>query len=311
MENRVPIIVDALIIGGGPAGLAAALWCTDLGLSAVLIEDSERLGGQLNWTHGAIKNFPGVVSILPMDLISKLAEQVHARSVTVLTGNKIERVNLGERTIAISDGTTYSGRGMIIATGVRRRRLNIPGEDDFQGKGILSSGKLERETVKGARVVIVGGGDAALENAIILGDQAASVVVVHRGREFSARKEFVIEAKARKNVEFLFGTNILSFSGRRSLEGVVVSQGSKQQLRTLPSDFALIRIGVEPNSELFSEELSLMPGSYIDVNSRCLTSIPLVFAIGDVARTDSPTIPSAVGMAATAAKNLERLLAQT
>lgn len=311
MKNRVSKAVDALILGGGPAGMAAALWCDDLGLSAILIENRNCLGGQLNWTHGAINNYPGVDSILPTDLISKLADQVHSTSVNVLTGTKIEHVDLAERTIVLADGESYSGRALIIATGVRRRRLNIAGEHDLQGQGILSSGKLEREKVTGARVVIVGGGDAALENAIILGEQAASVVVVHRGIDFSARREFVLEAQAMKNVEYLFGTNVLSFSGDRSLEGVVVSKVGEEGSRIIPCDFALIRIGVEPNTELFIDELGLTAGSYIDVNSRCLTSVALVFAIGDVAKTDSPTIPSAVGMAATAAKNLERLLART
>lgn len=304
-------LVDALIIGGGPAGIAAAIWCADLGFSAILFEESDRLGGQLNWTHNTISNFPGVDELSPDKLTSTLTRQLNVTGTRVVRGSKIVKVDLAERSVLTLDGTRHAGRGLLIATGVRRRKLNVPGEITFQGKGILASGALERTNVKGQNVVIIGGGDAALENANILGEYAATVTVVHRGEVFSARPDFVAEAGARTNVEFLLETKILEFSGDETLRSVTVTTRSEEGVRTIPADFVLVRIGVEPNTALFADEINLSADGYIEVNSRCQTSVPLVFAIGDVAKTDSPTVPSAIGMAATAVKNLQRLLTWT
>lgn len=303
--------VDALIIGGGPSGMAAAIWCADLGLSSVLIEEQDRLGGQLNWTFNPIRNYPGVETISSGQLISTLMKQINASKVELIKGKTIQRVDLREHTIELADGTRYQGRGVIIATGVRRRKLAVPGEVDLQGKGILTSGSLERSLVSGKRVVIIGGGDAALENAVILSDEAIQVTVVHRGAVFSARKEFITEASSRKNVGFMLGTRVLGFFGGSVLQGVTVQDIDSQKSRTLQTDFALIRIGVDPTTDLFAEQLGLSKSEYVSVNEKCLTSVPLVFAIGDVANNGAPTISTAVGMAAIAAKNLSLLLSQT
>jgi thioredoxin reductase (NADPH) len=195
-------------------------------------------------------------------------------------------------------------RAAIIATGVRRRKLGIPGEDEFTGRGIITSGAKNRDTIAGKRVAIVGGGDAAIENAIILSERAEKVYVIHRKDALRARQEFADKARERQNVEFLFETRLAAIQGSESVESVVIENAYASERRKLDVDAVLIRIGIQPNSELVSGQLELDKNGYIVVNSRCETSKPNVYAVGDVASANSPTIVSAAGMGATAVKTL-------
>jgi thioredoxin reductase (NADPH) len=184
----------------------------------------------------------------------------------------------------------------------------VPGEEKFRGKGILTSGALERSKVAGRRVLIIGGGDAALENAVILSETAESVTVAHRGSRFSARKEFLQEAAKRKNVEFVFECTVNDFIGQDHLSGATLERGgTERSLRAIETDFALIRIGVEPNTDI----PGLLPtgaSDYMTVDANGQTRFPFVFASGDVANQHSPTIATAIGTGATAAKILFRHL---
>ena len=194
---------------------------------------------------------------------------------------------------------------LIIATGVRRRRLGVPGETDFQGRGILESGTRDKDTVKGKDVVIVGGGDAAAENAVILSQVAKTVTLVHRRNELSARPEFRHEIDRRDNIQILFDTQVRRFVGDSDVTGVeVIESGRGEGL--LPADAVLVRIGVQPNSELFRGTLEMDSHGYVLIDPSCATSASGVFAIGDVASPLAPTLSTAVGMGATAAKAVFR-----
>jgi thioredoxin reductase (NADPH) len=301
---------DVLIIGGGPAGMSAAIWCADLGMSAALIEQNDTLGGQLLIIHNPITNYPGFLRITGAELAAKMAEQVDRAGVPAFTGSTIIKINTDDRSVTLEDERTLIGRAMIMATGVRRRKLGIGGEEKLAGKGILSSGALEHSKVRGKSVLIVGGGDAALENALILSESASSVTVIHRGARFSAREDFVREANKRNNVSFLFNTAVLEFLGEDSLSAAAVKTDGDRDRRVISGDFALIRIGVEPNTNLPGLDETLT-GRYIETGSSGDTTLPFVFAAGDVASKISPTIATAVGMGATAAKNVCELLRET
>lgn len=301
---------DVLIIGGGPAGMSAAIWCADIGMSSALIEKNASLGGQLLMIHNPIMNYPGLPRITGAELASKMSEQVNRAGIPVFTDARIIQVDTDDRSVTLEDRRVLFGRGMIIATGVRRRKLGVNGEDKLAGKGILLSGALEHSKVSGRRVLIIGGGDAALENALILGESASSVTVIHRGARFSAREEFIRQATKRNNVSFLFNTTVLEFLGQDRLSGAVIDTDNSRDRRVIEGDFALIRIGVEPNSDLPGLDENLA-GSYLETSTSCSTNFPLIFAAGDVANKTSPTIATAIGMGATAAKNLLRVLSET
>ncbi len=292
---------DVLIIGGGPAGLAAALWCADLGLDAVLLEARPEFGGQLLQTFGPITNYLGVTAANGRELRDRFLEHVSNKRVTLITEAVVEHADLAAKRIRLADGRDFAGRSILIATGVRRRRLGVPGEEEFRGRGVLESGIRDRAQVAGKRVVIVGGGDAALENALILRETAARVIIVHRRSEFSARQAFVDLAQNDPNIELALGSQVTSITGGDTVEGVETFDAAAGP-STIAADAIVIRIGVVPNTELFRGQIELDEQGYVIVDQNGSTSLPGIYSVGDVANPSSPTIATATGSAATTVK---------
>ena len=294
--------LDVTIIGGGPAGLSAALWCSELGLKASLFESESEFGGQLLWTFNAIKNYLGMDAANGRELRDRFLQHIENINVTRVTGATVVSSDLAKKTIDLADGSRHSGRVIIIATGVRRRKLGVPGEKDFCGSGLLASGARSKDEVAGKTVLIVGGADAALENALILSDTAGKVIVAHRRSDLTARKEFVQRANNRSNIEFLVNVQVAAIVGNTVVEAVQLQNTITGERSNIAADAVLIRIGVEPNTEMFRGQISLDTASYISIDARCATSLEGVYAVGDVANPVSPTISSAAGMGAIAAK---------
>ena len=299
---------DVIIIGGGPGGLSAAFWCAELGFKAIILEREAVAGGQLLRTYGNIKNYLGVESASGTALRDIFLRQVRSKDVVLRTGVAIDTVYLVERKVVLAGGEEIRGEAIIIATGVRRRTLNVPGEDEFVGKGILESGVRDQNDVTGKRVVIVGGGDAALENAVILGAKAERVFVVHRRGEFTARKEFVNQAERKENIEFVHNSQLTAIVGTDRVEGVDVRDNATGATLHIPVDAVLIRTGVVPNTELFLQQIGTDKAGYIRINADCSTDLVDIFAVGDAANPLAQTISTAAGQGATAAKAISDLL---
>ena len=170
---------DVIIIGAGPAGLSAALWCDELGLDTLVLERESEVGGQLLRVHNRIENYLGVEAANGLELRDVFAAQADARDFDLWTQAEIEEADLRAKRVRLASGEELQSIAVVIATGVRRRRLGIPGEAEFEGRGVLSSGALERERVAGEDVLIVGGGDAAAENALLLAETCATVTLAH------------------------------------------------------------------------------------------------------------------------------------
>lgn len=292
---------EVLILGGGPAGIAAQLWCEDLGITSLLLEREPELGGQLLRTYAPIGNYPGVSAANGIELRDLFVRRLKHPSHTTAA---IVTADLTRKMIVLEDGTEYSGRGIIIATGVRRRELGIPGEREFIGRGILESGAKQQREVAGKAVMIVGGGDAALENALILAERAALVRIIHRRDKLAARAEFVDRAVAHPKIEILTNTRATSIRGGEQLEAVEIEDIASGVRRSVEADNMLIRIGVVPNTELFRGQVELDARGYVVVDRNCATSLAGVFGAGDVASPSAPTIAAAVGQASIAVKNI-------
>jgi len=303
--------LDVVIIGGGPAGLSAALWCDELGLKALIIESEAEFGGQLRRVFNPISNHLGALAANGAELREQFLEQITGREFEKKMRAPVTAVDLVKKTVTLAGGETISARALIIATGVRRRKLGVEGEDRFAGRGIIESGKKEVASAKDKKILIVGGGDAAIENALILSEVAERVIVVHRRDEFTARAEFLEAAKSAENIEFLPEHILTGITGEENTSGVEVLNRKIGERKSLAVEIVLIRIGVEPNSDIFAGLIDRDDCGYIKVDSRCETSEQGIYAVGDVANPLSPTISGAVGMGATAARAAYEYLLQT
>lgn len=297
-------VFDVIIIGGGAAGISAALWCDELGFEALLLESDSELGGQLLWTYNAIENYLGVKMANGRQMRDIFVEQIEKRNFTLKLNSKVQKVDLENKTVFIENGEEFRAKSIIISTGVRRRKLNIEGEKRFQGRGIIKSGKREGKLVKNKITAIIGGGDAAFENALIFSEFASKVFLIHRSKEFKARSEFLTPAENNPKIEFITDTNVKEIFGGENLKGLKLEDKKTDEIYKLPIDFLLLRIGVEPNTEKFRGQIELNKKSYIKVSSLCETSMKNIYAIGDAANPVSPTISSAVGTGATAVKSI-------
>ncbi|PYT00526.1 MAG: hypothetical protein DMF63_08145 [Acidobacteria bacterium] len=300
---------DVIIIGGGPAGMTAALWCEELGIKSVLIEQTDRLGGQMHRIYNPIENYPGVRAENGLEMLSKFYRSIESRNFVTRLGAKASMLDTTSITVRV-DQEVWSAVAIILAMGVRRRRLGVPGETEFEGRGILESGVRDKDVVKGKRVVIVGGGDAAFENAIALSDVAASVAVAFRKTLPSARKEFIDEVRRRENIELLPETVVTEIAGDSSVQRIATTNSAGESKFVL-ADAVLIRIGVEPNSEIVRGLVDLDDTGYIKVDHTGRTSAENVYAVGDIANGHSPTLITAAGTAVSAVKTISNSIRKT
>ena len=290
---------DVIIIGGGAAGISTALWCDELGLSAIVLEASEEFGGQLLWTYNEIKNHLGIEAKNGREMRDIFLKQIENRRFERIFSAKISEIDFETKTVFTENGKKFSAEAIVIATGIRRRKLNVEGELKFQNKGIISSGKRDAEKARNKNVLIIGGGDAAFENGLILAETAKSVAIAYRGKTFRAREEFVTQAEKNPKIEILTETEVQKILGENQIEEIEFKNGKRHNF-----DLLLIRIGVEPNTDFLRGKIELDKNDYIKIDHLCETSAKMIFAVGDVANPISPTISSAVGMGATAAKTI-------
>lgn len=295
---------DVIIIGGGAAGLSAALWCDELNLKALLCESETQFGGQLRRVYNPIKNHLGIETENGLELRDIFLKQIEKRKFSRRLRSEIARVDLENKSVTLASGEIFFAAALIIATGVRRRRLNIRGEKEFERRGIIDSGKRDAPLAAGKNVCIIGGGDAALENALILAETAASVTVVHRRPEFRARPEFIEQVKNNSKIELLTGTVAREIMGNQSVESVKLENPQSGKSFEKSAEIVLIRIGVEPNTDFLNGIIDLDEHGYIKISRDCETNIERVYAVGDAANPHAPTVSSAIGMGATAAKHV-------
>lgn len=301
---------DVLIIGAGPAGLSAARWCDELGLDTLVLEQAEEIGGQLSSVHNAVENYLGVRAANGIELRDLFAEQTKDCDFDLWTNVEIDSVDLKAKRITLKSGEALQSIAIIIATGLRRRVLGIPGETEFQGRGIIESGARDREQVAGKDVCVIGGGDAAAENALLLAEVCPTVTLVHRGRKLRARREFTEQLHTHHCVTVFPESRVRRIIGNDRVEAVEIERGGAIKPFQMAVQGLLIRIGWQPNTDFIRGQLEIDEKGYVIVGSQQETSVANVFAIGDVANPLAPTIAGAVGAGATAAKVIASRLQQ-
>jgi thioredoxin reductase (NADPH) len=293
---------DVIIIGAGPAGLSTAFWCDELGLDTLVLEQAEEIGGQLHRVYNPIENYLGLKTRNGKELLELFTADVEDAEFDLWKQTSITSVDLKAKRVSLASGEELLSIAIVIATGVRPRQLGVPGEKEFVGKGMIESAARDRQLFAGKDVCVVGGGDAAVENALLLAEVCPTVTLVHRGKKLRARHEFKEKLQAVHCITVFTESVLTRIIGEDDVVAVEIQR--KQGLK--PFQMAvrgvLIRIGVEPNTELFKGQLETDEQGFLVVNSRQESNVPMVFGVGDVANPLAPTISGAAGAGATAAK---------
>ena len=302
-----PERVDALILGGGVAGLSAALWLRDFGVDCLVFEEARQPGGQLQEIHAPIDNYLLAFHWEGSRVALGFLADARAAELPILVGSPVSDVRVRDRTL-VHEGRTYQGKTMLIATGLRRRRLGVPGERELLGRGVSLSANRDRTQFSGRPVVVIGGGTAAVEDALLCAEVGSTVTLLHRSTRWRARGDFLERARKEKRIRIVTGARVRRIVGDAKVEGVEYRVRDTVRPRVAEADGVFIRIGWEPRSELVRGQLRLDRAGFVIAGPGGVTSKRGVFAAGDVCSPRWPSIVNAAGQGANAAFEMARLL---
>src|SRR5947209_7446813 len=248
---------DVLIIGAGPAGLSAARWCDELGLDTLVLEQNSEVGGQLLSVYNSIENYLGVSAANGRELLDRFEEQTRNAEFDLWTNVEIASIDLRSHRVQLRSGEELKAISIIIATGTRRRSLGIPGESEFAGRGMIESATRDRDFFAGKDVCVIGGGDAAAENALLLAKACPTVTLVCRGKTLRARREFTEGLHGTHCITLFTEAVVQRILGNERVEAVEILRKDALKPFQMAVGGVLIRVGAEPNTELFREQLPL------------------------------------------------------
>ena len=302
---------EVIIIGGGPAGLCAAMYAGRGLLKAVLLERGITGGELLNTEK--IEDYPGFLSILGPDLAQKMTEHAQAfgADIRMETVEGVSREPDGSFRVETGSGTTYRAPTVIVTAGGTPVKLGVPGETEFAGRGVSYCAVCDGAFFKGETIAVVGGGDAAVEEADYLTRYAAKVYVIHRRDQFRASKLLQERLFANPKIEVIWHTRVTEVLGdpqgtkRLALENTVDGSTS-----TLPVTGVFVFVGFTPNSGIIREHFEHDVNGYVVTDDRMMSSIPGLFAAGDLRVQLTRQITTAVGDATTAAIAVEKYLTE-
>ena len=298
---------DLIIIGAGPAGLSAAIYASRARLSAVVIEQNFVNGGQIIDTY-EIDNYPGLPGISGMDLAAKMAEHAEKLGVETVYGF-VQNLDLtGPVKKVETDEGTYEAKAVIIASGATHSKLGAQGENQFAGMGVSYCATCDGAFYRGKDVLVVGGGDVAVEDAIFLARGCNKVYVVHRRDELRAAKILQESLLSLPNVEMVWNSNLRSVNGGMKVESATVVNKLDQSERTIPVSGVFIAVGITPRSEFARNHVSMDEKGYIIADETGATSVPGVFAAGDVRTKQLRQVGTAVADGANAVTSAEKYL---
>ena len=289
---------DILIIGGGPAGLTAATYACRAGKSVLVLEKAA-FGGQITWSP-RVENFPGFVSISGNELGDKLLEQAMEQGAEVELEEVVSLEREGECWTARCDsGAAFAGRAVILAAGARPRMLGLPREEELVGSGVGYCAVCDGAFYKGKAVAVNGGGNSALQDALLLSESCSKVYLIHRRDSFRGEQKLVDALRQRENVEFVLSASVTRLLGEEELSGVVVEQNG--QLREIPVEGLFVAIGHQPDLEAFAPWLQRDKSGYADAAEDCLTATEGLFVAGDCRKKSVRQLTTAAADGAVAA----------
>jgi thioredoxin reductase (NADPH) len=298
---------EVIIIGGGPAGLTAGLYTSRAGLNTLLIENALP-GGQMTTTE-MIENYPGFPEGISGEELSRLMEEQAKRFGLNMVNQEVLGVLLeGDQKIVRTHESKYSSEVLIIASGTEYRRLGVPGEETFVGKGVSFCATCDGAFFKDSRIVVVGGGDSALTEALFLTKFVKELTIVHRRDALRATKIYQDRALANPKIKFLWNSVVQEIKGDKSVQSIFVKNVKTGEVTEHETEGVFLFVGLSPRTQFLKDLVQTDKEGYILTNENCETSVGGIFAAGDCRKKLLRQIATAVGDGATAAFAAEKYL---
>ncbi len=269
---------DIIIIGGGPAGLTAALYARRANKTVLVIEKGT-FGGQITFSP-KVENIPGFALVTGNEFAEKLVEQVLALEAEVECAEVLS-IKDGDVKTVVTDSGEFQAKTVIIATGAKHRLLGLEKEEAMVGNGISFCAVCDGAFYEGKTVAVIGGGNSALQEALLLAETSKKVYVVQNLDYFTGEDKLVEQLKTKPNVEVILGTVVDSLLGEDELTGIVMRRVSDNEVTELTVDGMFVAIGLIPQNEAFSDVITLNEMGYADAGEDCLTTAPGIFVAGD------------------------------
>ena len=302
------MVYDLIIIGSGPAGLAAAIYAARARLSFLVLEKMPLSGGQILNTY-EVENYPGIPTIGGFELGMKLREHAEHQG-TEMIHIEVRHISLEEQgriKVLYTDGKEYRARTVILAMGAKYRTLGIPGEKELTGMGVSYCATCDGAFFRGRKVAVVGGGDVAAEDALFLARGCEKVYLIHRRDQLRAAGVLQEKLRAAENVELVWSTEVTRVNGEEQVESIWTRKkdGTEQLLEV---DGLFIAVGNLPQTELVAKLLQLDETGYIPAGENCVTELPGVFAAGDIRTKQLRQVVTAVADGANAVASAQEYL---
>jgi thioredoxin reductase (NADPH) len=300
---------DVIVIGAGPAGLAAAIYASRARLRTLVVDESIP-GGQVKTTH-KVSNYPGFPEdIKGSALAAAFSAQAQRFGAEVRRAVEITRHELAGpvKTLELDEEETVEARAVIVATGARPRPLGVPGEDVFKGRGISYCATCDGAYFEGKDIHVIGGGNSAVEESLFLTQFARSVTIVHQFEELQAEPASVHEALSHPKIKVLFGHEPRAFHGETALERLEVEALRTKERKQLRTDGVFVFIGMVPRTDLLARYLELASGGYVETTDGMETKVPGLYAAGDIRVKRFRQITTAVADGTIAALAAQRYL---
>lgn len=298
---------DVIIIGSGPAGLSAAIYAQRACLDTIVIEKNGISGGQVLNTW-EVDNYPGFPGVTGFELSRQFREHANKLGARVVQDEVVQVELSGNVKKVVCEEETYEARCVILASGAHHRTLEVPGEEELRGAGVSYCATCDGAFFRGRTVAVVGGGDAALEDAIFLARMCEKVYIVHRRDKLRGAKRLQERLQALENIEFVWNSETVAIEGNAQVEALRLRQTKTGEEKRLDVDGVFIAVGIAPESELYAGQLELDEQGYIRADESGQTSVPGVFAAGDVRTKALRQILTAASDGANCVASAERYL---
>ena len=299
------MIYDVIIIGAGPAGLAAGIYGKRAGYSTLILDTSSIIGGQILNTY-EIDNYPGFPGATGQELAEAMHSHCEKLGVEFARGRVTSIVDKGEVKELVTKKGSFEARAVILATGASNKKLGVPGEEELSGMGVSYCATCDGAFFKDKEVAVVGGGDVALEDAIYLSRFCTKVYLIHRRDEFRGAAVLQEQVKRADNIQIIYDTTVESINGADAVESITIKNKVTENVTDLKLDGVFVAVGTVPNTGSIAGLPASDDNGYITAGEDCVTSIPGIFAAGDVRTKLLRQVITATADGANAIASIER-----